>query len=528
VSTHKKFEDGSSLHQRIMTGVDKLADCVASTLGPKGRNVILHKNSHNPIVTKDGVTVAGFIELEDPFENAGALIIKQAAAQTNSLAGDGTTTSTVLARAILKASQKYLIAGASPIDLKRGMDKAVEAAVHHIDNMSVPVTTQEDIRNIAKISSNGDTSVAQLITTAIDQAGRDGSITIQEAKSMETTLEVVEGFRFDSGYFAKAFVNDERRGVCLLEDALILVTDSKISSVDDIYPVLELVARDTRPLVIVADEVEGQALAALIMNATRGTLKVVAVKPPRYGEERRSIMKDLCVATGATFINKASGLSLKDVKLENLGSCKTIEVARNVTTIVDGKGDFKLVQRQIDSIKNQIKQEESMRVCESLQERITRLVSGIAIIKVGAPTEIEMIEKKHRVEDALEAVKSAQEEGIVPGGGLALVRTSQHLVEEGLSGENSDQDLGIQIICEAIKMPLRQMAINAGYAPDVVLNIVENESDNNGYDFKTGDVIDMLESGIVDPARVTRVALMNAASAASTLVTTNHAVVEVP
>ena len=520
----KKYQDGMGLQTQVLSGINKLANNVASTLGPRGRNVILHKKDASPIITKDGVTVANFVDLEDPFENAGAQIIKQVASQTNNLAGDGTTTSTVLARSILEQAQKYLIAGSSPTELKKGMDKAVAEIVEFIEDLSEPVTSQDDVKNIAKISSNGDDSIAELINSAIDQAGRDGAISIEAARSMETTLEVVEGFRFDSGYFAKAFVNDERRGVCNLEDPFFLVTDQKIELVDDIYPVLELVARDNRPLVIVAEEVEGQALAALIMNATRGTLKVAAVKAPRYGEERRNILKDLCIATGATYISRTSGLKLKEVQLENLGSCKKIEIGRSLTTIMSGKGSYKKVEEQIEVIKNQIKEEDNLTICERLQERITRLASGIAIIRVGAPTEIEMIEKKHRIEDALEAVRAAQEEGIVPGGGTALVRASENL---DVDVDNDDQSLGVEIIREAIKEPLRQMAMNAGESPDIILNLVEQSSEDLGYDFSNGELINMVDAGIVDPARVTRVALQNASSAASTLMTTNYAIVEI-
>ena len=520
----KKYQDGMGLQTQVLSGINKLANNVASTLGPRGRNVILHKKDASPIITKDGVTVANFVDLEDPFENAGAQIIKQVASQTNNLAGDGTTTSTVLARSILEQAQKYLIAGSSPTELKKGMDKAVAEIVEFIEDLSEPVTSQDDVKNIAKISSNGDDSIAELINSAIDQAGRDGAISIEAARSMETTLEVVEGFRFDSGYFAKAFVNDERRGVCNLEDPFFLVTDQKIELVDDIYPVLELVARDNRPLVIVAEEVEGQALAALIMNATRGTLKVAAVKAPRYGEERRNILKDLCIATGATYISRTSGLKLKEVQLENLGSCKKIEIGRSLTTIMSGKGSYKKVEEQIEVIKNQIKEEDNLTICERLQERITRLASGIAIIRVGAPTEIEMIEKKHRIEDALEAVRAAQEEGIVPGGGTGLVRASENL---DVDVDNDDQSLGVEIIREAIKEPLRQMAMNAGESPDIILNLVEQSSEDLGYDFSNGELINMVDAGIVDPARVTRVALQNASSAASTLMTTNYAIVEI-
>jgi len=520
----KRYQNGNQLQTQVLNGINRLADNVASTLGPRGRNVILHKKGANPIITKDGVTVADFISFDDPFENVGAQIIKQVASQTNALAGDGTTTSTVLARAILEHSQKYLAAGSSPVELKKGIDKAVKFVVEYIYEMSSPVNSQGDIKNIAKISANGDEAVASLITAAIDQAGRDGSITIEEAKSMETTLEVVEGFRFDSGYFAKAFVTDQRRNVCRYNNPLILITNYRIETVEDVYPVLELASRDSRPLVIIAEEVEGQALAAMIMNAARGTMKVVAVKAPRYGEERKSILEDLCVATGATFISRDSDRTLKSVKLEDFGYCKTIEIMRNLTTIVDGKGRYADIEKRIDIVKEQIMEEDDIRVCEGLQERITRLASGVAIIKVGAPTEIEMIEKKHRIEDALEAVKSAQEEGIIPGGGATLVRAAKNI---DIDLDSQDQMLGVEIIKQALSTPLRQMAKNAGKSPDIIVSLVEDESDGYGYDFNSGEIINMLEEGIVDPAKVTRVALQNAASAASTLITTNYAIIEV-
>tara|TARA_R110000851_G_scaffold34866_4_gene92304 strand:- start:21 stop:1589 length:1569 start_codon:yes stop_codon:yes gene_type:complete len=519
----KHYESGRGLQEKILEGVDILADNVASTLGPRGRNVVLYKvGAPSPIITKDGVTVAKFVDLDDPVQNVGAQLVKQAASQTNTNAGDGTTTATVLAREILVQAQRHLVAGSSPVELKRGMDKAVTVVVDYIKDMSVPVSSEEDVRHIATISANGDTSVGDLVTMAVDQAGKDGAITIEEARSSETSLNVVEGFRFDAGYFARAFVTDERREIVKYDSPLMLVTDYKIDAVEEIYPVLELVARDTRPLILVSEEVEGQALAALIMNSQRGTLKVAAVKAPRYGEERREILKDLAIATGATFITRDSGLSLKDVKLAHLGSCKTIEVEKNFTTIVDGKGSAEIVEERIDSIKEQILETSDLYRCEKLQERISRLASGIAIIHVGAPTEVEMIEKKHRIEDALEAVKSAQAEGMIPGGGRALLTASKLDVPT----DNEEQAIGARIVLESLCAPIKQMANNAGESADIVLNKVMESEDNIGYNFATGKLEDMFAAGIIDPAKVTRVALQNAVSVSSTLITTNFSIIE--
>jgi len=509
----------------VLDGVNLLADNVASTLGPRGRNVILHKKGAPPIITKDGVTIAQFVDLEDPFENAGAQILKQASAQTNADAGDGTTTATVLAREILVYAQRYLVAGHSPVELKKGIDKAVSAIVKSLEKVSVPIMSEDDIAHIATISANGDSSIGKLIATAVDKVGKDGSITIEEARSIETSLDLVEGFRFDSGYLSPQFINDERRGAAKYTEPLILVADKTIELVEDLLPILEVVSRENRPLVIVAENIEGQALAALIMNAIRGTMKIVGVKGPRYGEERRNIMKDLAVSVGASFISKETGLKLKDVKLEHLGVAKTIEVVKNLTTVVGGTGDADEVEDRIDSLKAELEQTESLYECERIQERITRLASGVAIIRVGGATEIEMIEKKHRIEDALEAVRSAQLEGIVPGGGIALLRAAEGL---DIELESEEQEVGMKIICEAVKAPIRQMASNAGARPDLILNMVENEAENYGYDFSRGEaVLDMIDRGIVDPTKVARLALQNAASVSSVLLTTNYAVVEI-
>jgi chaperonin GroEL len=519
----KQYCDGRSLSEALLKGANVLADNVSSTLGPRGRNVILQEKGKTPIITKDGVTVANFIELSDPFENLGAQVIKQASQQTAALAGDGTTTSVVLSRAILREAQRYLTAGVSPIELKRGIDKAVESVVTRLAQIAKPISSEEDIEHVASISANNDRTIGKLIATAVDKVGKDGSITIEEARSVDTSLDIVEGFRFDSGYLAGAFINDERRGVVKYEDPYILVTDRKFDSVQDMLPVLELIAREGKPFVIVADEIEGQALAALIMNAMRGTMKVAAVKAPRYGEERRNIMKDLAISVGANFIATENGTKMSDVKLKDFGRAKKIEIAKSLTTIVGGQGKMEEIDKQIDIIKAELQQTENIYECERLQERITRLASGIGIIRVGAATEIEMIEKKHRIEDALEAVRSAQQEGIVPGGGVALIRATEGLE---VATDNEEQALGVKIVLRAAEEPIRQMALNAGESPDIIVSMVKSEVFDAGYDFLNRRVIMMVETGIIDPVKVTRCAIQNAASAAGTLITTNYSIVQ--
>jgi chaperonin GroEL len=517
----KVYADNLDLQQKILNGVNKLADNVAVTLGPKGRNVILSRKEGRPVITKDGVTVANFVDIDDPIENVGAQILKQAASETNSHAGDGTTTSTVLARDIIQNSQKYLIAGSSPVELKRGMDKALNEIVKKIDDLSRPVESIEDVESIATISANNDEKIGKLIASAVDKVGHEGSILIEEAKSMETSLDLVEGFRFNAGYFAQSFVTNERKNSIEYEEALILVTDYKIDTVQKILPVLELASRENKPLVIVAEQVEGQALAALIMNSVRGTMKVAAVKAPEYGTERTNIMKDLCLATGATFFNRSSGRHLEDVKLVDFGLCKRLEIIKNHTVIMGGHADHEQIEKRIDSLKSEIKQTEDLDECRRLQSRITRLVSGVAVIKVGGMTEVEMIEKKHRVEDALEAVRSAQEEGVVPGGGTTLLNCSDFIVET----PNEDQRIGVEIIRKSLQAPVRQMAINAGESPDLIVSKILN-SDKEGWDFKNSKLTNLLDAGIIDPTKVTRIALQNSVSVASTLVTTSNAIIE--
>ena len=518
----RQFSNGYELNSKILEGINKLADNVATTLGPKGRNVILfHKEQGVPVITKDGVTVAKFVQLEDPFENVGAQIVKQAAEQSATKAGDGTTTATVLTRAILQRAQKYLTAGVSPIEIKRGMDKACDAIVERLKEVAIPVRSEEDIRHIATISANNDKSIGQLISTAVDSAGKDGSVLVEEARSLKTSLDLIEGFRFDSGYLSSTFINNERNGTIEYDNPLIVVTDEKIETIEQILPTLELAARDNRPLLIIAD-MEGQALAAVIANAVRGTMKVVAVKPPRYGEERRNILKDTCSSTGATFITRENGLQLKQVQLTHFGQCKSVSINKGWTTLVGGKGDYEEIDKKIEALKVEIKDTDSLQECERIQERITRLASGVAVIKVGAATEVEMIEKKHRIDDALEAVRSAQEEGIVAGGGIALLRSSSNLHVET---DNEEQSIGAKIILDAVEEPLRQMAKNAGKSPDLIVDRVRHLDTNWGYNFMNDSEVNMLDNGIVDPAKVTRCALQNAVSVASTLITTSHAIV---
>lgn len=521
----KCFSSSQEMREKLMQGIDILANNVGSTLGPKGRNVILKSKDKMPIVTKDGVTVAKFVDLEDPVMNAAAQIVKQASAKTNVEAGDGTTTSTVLTRSIFSAAIPYLDSNPEhAVDLKRGIDKAVAVVVEGLAESARPIRSKKDVEHIATVSANNDRSIGNLIATAVDKVGKNGSITIEEARSVDTTLDLVEGFRFDSGYAAAAFVTDERRGVVRYEDPLFLITDSRLDKVEQILPALELAARESRPFIIMAEEIEGQALAALIMNTVRGSMKVAAIKAPRYGEERRNIMDDMALATGAKFFRKSAGDSLTDVSLVDFGSARTVEVSKSMTTVVGGQGDHEAVSERIQTLKDDVEQSESIGEAQEAQERLTRLASGVAVIRVGAHTEIEMIEKKHRIEDALEAVRSAQAEGVIPGGGVVLFRLSRHLDVET---DNKHQDAGVQILKQALSGPLATMSENAGMNfPEVRSKIVEADDVNIGVDFSTGDLVDFMDRGVIDPVKVTRCALQNAASVAGTLITTNFAIIE--
>lgn len=521
----RAYADNHILQQKIIKGANVLADNVASTLGPRGRNVLLQEDGKAPFITKDGVTVAHFVSLEDPFENAGAQIIRQAAIETNSAAGDGTTTSTVLARAILEEAQRFITSGVSPVELQRGIELATQEVTRALKELSTPITSIGDIEQIATISANNDTTIGKLIATALDKVGQDGSITIEESRSVETSVDITEGFRFASGFCAGAFVTDERRSMMVHDNPLILVTDYKISAVEEILPILEMVARENRPLIVVAEDIEGQALAAMIMNAIRGTLKVAAVKAPSYGEERRDTLQDLCLSVGAHFISRESGVKLSETQLHHLGSAKFIESSKYHTTIVGGACDYEQLEIKIASLKSDIKNTDSLKEAEKIQSRIVRLSSGVAVIHVGGATQVEMIEKKHRLEDALEAVKSAQEEGIVPGGGCALLRAASGLV---ITTNSSEQALGASIIQKACEAPLRQMALNSGESPDLIIKEVleSNNSNSTGWNFLSRQLEDLIEGGVIDPVKVTRSALQNAASCAGTLITTNYGIIQ--
>ena len=528
----RDFDSNESLQKKILNGVNILANNVGSTLGPKGRNVLLQEKGKEPFITKDGVTVAHFVALEDPFENAAAQIIKQAAVETNNVAGDGTTTATVLARSIIQEAQKHIASGASPVEIQRGINRCVKIIVENLDDMAKPVTSLEDITHIATISANNDPSIGRLISMAVDRVGQDGSITIEESRTVDTSIDIEEGFKFNAGYCAGAFITDERRSMMFHEEPLILVTDYKVDAVESILPILEMVARESRPLIIVAEDLEGQALAAMIMNAMRGTLKLAGIKSPCYGDERRNLLEDLALSVGATFISRSSGVKLKDVKLKHLGSAKFIESNKYMTTIVGGKADHEQVDNKIESLKSEIVATDDIAAADAIQQRVARLASGVAVIKVGGTTEVEMIERKHRIEDALEAVRSAQEEGIIPGGGTALLRASLKITivdrDANLdSAENmGDQYAGIDVVRKACLAPIKQMAQNSGESADIIINEILKVDDEQGWNFKTGQMSNMIQSGIIDPVKVTKTALQNAASCAGTLLTTNFGIIQ--
>lgn len=517
-----QLSHGTELRNKVLDGVNTLADYVATTLGPKGQNVLIHQKDRSPFVTKDGVTVAQNVNFEDPHMNAGAQVVKQVSAMTNTEAGDGTTTSTVLAREILNQANKHIASGTSPIEIKRGLEQCLQEAFGVISDVAKPISSAEDIMHIATISANNDETIGKLVATAVDKVGKNGSITIEEARSLETSLDLVEGFRFDSGYAATAFITDDRRGVCRYDNPMFLITDTKIDQVAQILPSLEIAARESRPFVVVAEEVEGQALAALIMNTMRGSMKVAAVKAPRYGEERRAIMSDLAVSTGAKFFQQSMGHNLADVSLTDFGKAASVEITKNTTTVVDGEGDYEKVDETIDKIKVEIQQTDDIHEAGRLQDRVTRLSSGVAIIRVGASSEVEMIEKKHRIEDALEAVRSAQQEGIVPGGGMTLLRVSENINPNFATEE---QSTALSIFKKALEAPFRTMASNAGLSPDVARLKVDSATEFEGINFSTGEKEDLKSSGVLDPAKVTRCALKNAVSVAGTLLLTNHSIV---
>ncbi len=517
-----QLSHGPELRNKVLDGVNTLADYVATTLGPKGQNVLIHQKDRRPFVTKDGVTVAQNVSFENPHMNAGAEVVKQVSAMTNAEAGDGTTTSTVLAREILVQANKYIASGTSPIEIKRGLEQCLNEATQVIKEISQPISSAEDVKHIATISANNDETIGTLVATAVDKVGKNGSITIEEARSLETSLDLVEGFRFDSGYAATAFITDDRRAVCRYDNPMFLITDTKVDQVNQILPALEIAAREGRPFVIVAEEVEGQALAALIMNTMRGSMKVAAVKAPRYGEERRAIMNDLAVSTGAKFFQQSMGHKLTEASLTDFGKAASVEITKGTTTVVDGEGDYEKVDETIERIKVEIQQTDDIHEASRLQERVTRLSSGVAIIRVGASSEVEMIEKKHRIEDALEAVRSAQQEGIVPGGGMTLLRVSTSITPNFATEE---QAAALSIFKRALESPFKRMAENAGMSPEVSILRVKDSEGWTGIDFSSGKLENLKNSGVLDPAKVTRCALKNAVSVAGTLLLTNHSIV---
>jgi chaperonin GroEL len=521
----KEIKFNEDARRSIQRGVKLLSDAVKVTLGPKGRNVILEKKFGAPTITKDGVTVAKEIDLEDKFENMGAQMVKEVASKTSDVAGDGTTTATILAEGIYREGLKTVTAGANAMEIKKGIDKAVESVVAYLQKISTPIKGSTDIAQVAAISANNDETIGKLIADAMEKVGKDGVITVEEAKGMETTLDVVEGMQFDRGYLSPYFITNPERMECVLEDAYILLYEKKISAMKDLVPMLEKVAQKGKPIVIISEEVEGEALATLVVNKIRGTLSCAAVKAPGYGDRRRAMLEDIAVLTGGKLISEDIGIKLENVQVSDLGRAKRITVDKENTTIVEGAGKKDDIQARIGQIKNEIEETTSDYDKEKLQERLAKLAGGVAVLNVGAPTEVAMKEKKARVEDALHATRAAVEEGIVPGGGVALIRALPDLAKMKLA---NDQQIGVEIVKRALEEPTRQLAENAGKEGSVIVEQVKKEKLNTGYNVMSEKFEDMVEAGIIDPTKVTRTALQNAASIASLLVTTEAVVVEKP
>jgi chaperonin GroEL len=522
----KEVRFSEDARARMLKGVNVLADAVKVTLGPKGRNVVLEKSFGAPTITKDGVSVAKEIELKDKFENMGAQMVKEVASKTSDVAGDGTTTATVLAQAMLREGMKAVAAGMNPMDLKRGIDKAVLTAVEELKKLSKPCEDDKAIAQVGTISANSDTAIGDIIAEAMKKVGKEGVITVEEGSGLENSLDVVEGMQFDRGYLSPYFINNQQSMAAELENPYILLHDKKISSVRDLLPVLEGVAKAGKPLLIVAEDVEGEALATLVVNTIRGIVKVCAVKAPGFGDRRKAMLEDMAVLTGGTVISEEVGLQLEKATVKDLGQAKKVVITKENTTIIDGAGESSAIQARIKQIKAQIEETTSDYDREKLQERVAKLAGGVAVIKVGAATEVEMKEKKARVEDALHATRAAVEEGVVPGGGVALIRALPAL--EKLKGENEDQNFGIQIAKRAMEAPLREIVANAGAEPSVVLNKVAEGKGNFGYNAATGEFGDMVAFGILDPTKVTRTALQNASSIAGLMITTEAMVAELP
>ena len=519
-----KFHDNA--RNRIVAGVNILADAVKLTLGPKGRNVVLERSFGAPTVTKDGVSVAKEIELKDKFENMGAQMVKEVASKTSDVAGDGTTTATVLAQAIVQEGMKYVAAGMNPMDLKRGIDKAVIATVAELKKLSRPCTTNKEIAQVGAISANADEAIGKIIADAMDKVGKEGVITVEDGKGLQNELEFVEGMQFDRGYLSPYFINHPEKQMAILDDPFILLYDKKISGIREMIPVLEQVAKAGKPLLIIAEDVEGEALAMLVVNGIRGILKTCAVKAPGFGDRRKAMLEDIAILTGGTVISEELGLKLENVTLKELGRCKRAEVGKENTTIIDGAGEKKAIEGRIKSVRAQIEDTSSDYDREKLQERVAKLTGGVALISVGAATEVEMKEKKARVEDALHATRAAVEEGIVAGGGVALVRCREAVYR--IKGDNDDQNAGIKIVLRALEEPLRQIVANAGDEPSVVLNKVAEGKGNFGYNALTGEYGDLVAMGVLDPTKVTRYALQNAASVAGLILATDAMVAELP
>ena len=522
----KEVKFGSDARNRMMDGVNVLANAVKVTLGPKGRNVVLEKSFGAPTVTKDGVSVAKEIELSDKFENMGAQMVKEVASQTSDIAGDGTTTATVLAQAMVREGLKAVAAGMNPMDLKRGMDKALVAAVAELKELSKPCSDNKEIAQVGTISANSDDSIGEIIAEAMEKVGKEGVITVEEGKSLHNELDVVEGMQFDRGYLSPYFINNQQSQTAELEEPFILLHDKKISNIRELLPVLEAVAKAGRPLMIVAEDIEGEALATLVVNSIRGIIKVCAVKAPGFGDRRKAMLQDIAILTGGTVIAEEVGLTLEKATLNELGSAKKVQISKEETTIIDGAGSEGEIKGRCEQIRAQVEETTSDYDREKLQERLAKLAGGVALIKVGAATEVEMKEKKARVEDALHATRAAVEEGIVPGGGVALVRALTKI--KGMTGSNHDQDVGIAIALRAMEEPLRQIVTNAGDEASVVLHNVADGEGNYGYNASSGEYGDMVAMGILDPTKVTRIALQNACSVAGLMITTEAMVADEP
>lgn len=524
--TAKQVLFGDDARVRMVRGINILANAVKVTLGPKGRNVVLDRNFGSPLVTKDGVTVAREIELKDKFENMGAQMVREVASKTNDNAGDGTTTATVLAQAIVAEGMKFVAAGMNPMDLKRGIDKAVECAVAELKKISKPVTTTKEIAQVGSISANSDTEIGEIIAEAMEKVGKEGVITVEDGKSLKNELDVVEGMQFDRGYLSPYFITNPDKQVAVLENPYILVHDQKISNIRDLLPILEQVAKAGRPLLIICEDLEGEALATLVVNSLRGILKVCAVKAPGFGDRRKATLEDIAILTGGTLVTKDIGLTLDKATLEHLGQAKRVEVNKENTTIINGSGNPEMIEARVKNIRTQIESVTSDYDREKLQERVAKLAGGVALIKVGAATEVEMKEKKARVDDALHATRAAVEEGVVPGGGVALVRAQKAVAQ--LKGDNEEQTAGIKIVLRAMEEPMRQIVGNAGLEPSVVVNAVANGEGNYGFNAQTSQYGDMVAMGVLDPTKVTRTALQNAASVASLILTTDCMIGDIP